>query len=151
MIRNPGARGAKQLGWVREKLLRLLGPFTVPPKVDLLARTRATLVERGVVYRRDAVAIGSPETPTPTGDFYVTDKLPGPRFGTYYGCCILALSGRQPNLPKERLVPQERISTERPHIRFPTSRLNSCAELYRTKRSHETLTKDRRAENKIHA
>ena len=96
-VRSP-ALGNRQLGWVREEPLRLVGR-TVRLEVDLSART-LTLVERGVVYRRDAVAIGSPETPTPTGDFYVTDKLPGPRFGSYYGCCILALSGRQPNLPK---------------------------------------------------
>ena len=96
-VRSP-ALGNRQLGWVREKPLRLVGR-TVRIEVDLSART-LTVVKRGVIYRRDAVAIGSPKTPTPTGDFYVTDKLPGARFGTYYGCCILALSGRQPNLPK---------------------------------------------------
>jgi lipoprotein-anchoring transpeptidase ErfK/SrfK len=26
--------------------------------------------------------------------------LNGPDFGPFYGCCILALSGRQPNLPR---------------------------------------------------
>jgi lipoprotein-anchoring transpeptidase ErfK/SrfK len=46
------------------------------------------------------VGSGAPDTSTPTGDFYVTDKLPGPDFGPSYGCCILALSGRQPNLPE---------------------------------------------------
>ena len=46
------------------------------------------------------VAIGAPDTPTPPGDFYVTDKLRGADFGPYYGCCILALSGRQPHLPR---------------------------------------------------
>jgi hypothetical protein len=96
-VRSP-ALGNRQLGWVREMPLLLVGR-TVRLEVDLSTRT-LTVVERGDVYRRDAVAIGSPETPTPTGDFYVTDKLPGRRFGTYYGCCILALSGRQPNLPK---------------------------------------------------
>ena len=29
----------------------------------------------------------------------MTDKLAGSRFGPYYGCCILALSGQQPNTP----------------------------------------------------
>jgi lipoprotein-anchoring transpeptidase ErfK/SrfK len=96
-VRSP-ALGNKKVGWVREKPLRLVGR-TVRIEVDLSKRT-LTLFAHGVVDRRDAVAIGSPETPTPTGDFYVTDKLPGARFGTYYGCCILALSGRQPNLPK---------------------------------------------------
>ena len=38
-------------------------------------------------------------TPTPTGRFAVTDKLSGPRYGGYFGCCILALSGTQPHLP----------------------------------------------------
>ena len=50
--------------------------------------------------RRISVAIGAPDTPTPPGDYYVTDKLAGADFGSYYGCCILALSGRQPNLPQ---------------------------------------------------
>jgi lipoprotein-anchoring transpeptidase ErfK/SrfK len=47
-----------------------------------------------------SVAIGAPGTPTPAGHFYVTDKLAGSAFGPDYGCCILALSGRQPNLPE---------------------------------------------------
>jgi lipoprotein-anchoring transpeptidase ErfK/SrfK len=50
--------------------------------------------------RTISIAIGAPHTPTPTGRFYVTDKLRGSDFGPYYGCCILALSGRQPNLPR---------------------------------------------------
>jgi lipoprotein-anchoring transpeptidase ErfK/SrfK len=29
----------------------------------------------------------------------VTDKLSGSSYGPYYGCCILALSGHQPNTP----------------------------------------------------
>jgi lipoprotein-anchoring transpeptidase ErfK/SrfK len=29
----------------------------------------------------------------------VTDKLPGDRYAPDYGCCILALSARQPNPP----------------------------------------------------
>ena len=41
---------------------------------------------------------GAPGTPTPLGRFAVTDRLiPAP--GSPYGCCILALTGRQPNLP----------------------------------------------------
>jgi hypothetical protein len=49
--------------------------------------------------RRVTVAIGRPGSETPTGRFAVTDKLSGPRYGSYYGCCILALNGEQPNLP----------------------------------------------------
>jgi hypothetical protein len=52
---------------------------------------------RGV--RRARVGIGAPAAPTPVGRYAITDKLDGSRFGPYYGCCILALSGHQPNLP----------------------------------------------------
>jgi L,D-transpeptidase catalytic domain len=96
-VRSPALRSG-QLGWVRADRLRLL-KRNVRIEVDLSERT-LTLIEAGVVRRRDTVAIGSGETPTPPGDFYVTDKLQGPDFGAYYGCCILALSGRQPNLPR---------------------------------------------------
>jgi L,D-transpeptidase catalytic domain len=95
-VRSPALRN-RQVGWVHADTVRLL-KRSVRIEVDLSERT-LTLIDHGVVYRRDAVAIGSSGTPTPSGAFYVTDKLPGPEFGTYYGCCILALSGRQPNLP----------------------------------------------------
>ena len=76
----------------------------------LLDRTEisitADLSERRLVLRRGAtvlrsvrVAVGRPGSATPTGRFAVTDKLSGPRFGRYFGCCVLALSGVQPNLP----------------------------------------------------
>ena len=75
-----------------------------------LRRTRwslhADLSGRTLELRRDGrrvhrltVAIGRPGSETPTGRFAVTDKLRGSHFGPYYGCCILALSGRQPNTP----------------------------------------------------
>ncbi len=49
--------------------------------------------------RRMSVAIGRPGSETPTGRFAVTDKLNGASFGSYYGCCVLALNGHQPKLP----------------------------------------------------
>jgi lipoprotein-anchoring transpeptidase ErfK/SrfK len=45
------------------------------------------------------VGVGRPGSETPTGRFAVTDKLSGGRYRGAYGCCILALSGRQTNLP----------------------------------------------------
>jgi lipoprotein-anchoring transpeptidase ErfK/SrfK len=45
-----------------------------------------------------SVGIGAPNTPTPTGRFIVTDKLIPNRAHSFYGCCLLALSGRQPHL-----------------------------------------------------
>ena len=65
-----------------------------------LAARAARPATSTAIERRISVAIGAPDTPTPTGEYYVTDKLPGADFGSYYGCCILALSGRQPNLPQ---------------------------------------------------
>lgn len=65
---------------------------------DLSAR-RLVLRKRGRRIRRVTVAIGGPGSETPTGRFAVTDKLSGGGYGPYYGCCILALNGEQPNLP----------------------------------------------------
>jgi hypothetical protein len=65
---------------------------------DLSARTLTLRKGRRRVHRT-TVAIGRPGSDTPTGRFAVTDKLSGSRFGPYYGCCILALSGHQPNTP----------------------------------------------------
>ena len=96
-VRSPALHN-RQLGWARSSTLRLLRR-SARIEVDLSERT-LTLIENGLIRRRDAVAIGSSETPTPTGSFYVTDKLRGADFGPYYGCCIVALSGRQPNLPR---------------------------------------------------
>jgi hypothetical protein len=65
---------------------------------DLSART-LTLRRAGRRVHRLPVAIGRSGSETPTGRFAVTDKLSGSSFGPYYGCCILALSGHQPNTP----------------------------------------------------
>ena len=50
--------------------------------------------------RRITVGIGAWPSTTPVGRFAVTDKLRGKKYGRYYGCCILAISGTQPNLPR---------------------------------------------------
>ena len=90
--------GNRRVGWVRAKPLKLLRrPAELV--VDLSKRELTVRGEHGVA-RRISVAVGAPATPTPVGRFYVTDKLRGADFGSYYGCCILALSGRQPNLPQ---------------------------------------------------
>jgi lipoprotein-anchoring transpeptidase ErfK/SrfK len=91
--------GNRQLGWVKADTLRPL-KRTRRIEVDLSDRTLTLIESRNNVLRTESVAIGSPDTPTPPGSFFVTDKLPGPEFGRSYGCCILALSGRQPNLPQ---------------------------------------------------
>jgi lipoprotein-anchoring transpeptidase ErfK/SrfK len=67
--------------------------------LDLSART-LTVRRGGAVIRRTSVGIGAAGSPTPTGRFAVTDKLAGAAYSPAYGCCILALSAIQPNLPR---------------------------------------------------
>jgi hypothetical protein len=49
--------------------------------------------------RRLRVAIGRKDNPTPQGRFSVTDRLQVTSPGSPYGCCVLALTGHQTNLP----------------------------------------------------
>jgi hypothetical protein len=93
------ARPNHKLGWVRRDDpgvgLRRVG-YSL--HADLSER-RLVLRYRGRRVRSFAVAVGRPGSSTPTGRFAITDKLDGTRYGSYYGCCVLALSGTQPNLP----------------------------------------------------
>jgi lipoprotein-anchoring transpeptidase ErfK/SrfK len=50
------------------------------------------------VLGRFPITVGAAGTSTPAGRFAVTDGL-FYEDSPYYGCCALALSGRQPNLP----------------------------------------------------
>lgn len=87
-----------RLAWVRRDGL-VLGRTSVSVVVDLSSRRLALRRgERTVASFR--VSVGSPASPTPTGRFAVTDKLPGARFNSSYGCCILALSGSQSRPPR---------------------------------------------------
>jgi lipoprotein-anchoring transpeptidase ErfK/SrfK len=88
-----------RLGWIDSQAHGLVSSRTrVRLAIDLSARR--LVVRRGDrVLRRIRVGIGRPASPTPVGRFAVTDKLRGSRYGSYYGCCILALSAHQPSLP----------------------------------------------------
>ena len=86
-----------KLGWVRAADVEL-EPVALSVTIDLSERRLA--VRRGErIVQRITVGVGATGSPTPTGRFAVTDKLAGSAYGPYYGCCILALSGRQPDLP----------------------------------------------------
>jgi lipoprotein-anchoring transpeptidase ErfK/SrfK len=90
-------RPNERLGWIRAGALRV-----TRTQVNLvldLSRRRLLLREGDRVVRRMTVGIGRASSPTPVGRFAVTDKLSGSRYGPYYGCCIVALSAHQPNLP----------------------------------------------------
>jgi lipoprotein-anchoring transpeptidase ErfK/SrfK len=87
-----------RLAWVRRDAALDLRRTRWSLHADLSERS-LELRRGGRVAQRLTVAIGRPGSHTPTGRFAVTDKLEGARFGPYYGCCILALSGIQPNTP----------------------------------------------------
>jgi hypothetical protein len=91
--------GNHRLGWIDARSRGLRYTHTrLELDVDLSSRT--LVVRRGSdVLRRMRVGVGRAGPPTPTGRFSVTDKLSGSAYSSYYGCCILALSATQPNLP----------------------------------------------------
>jgi hypothetical protein len=91
--------GNGQIGWVRAGGVGLAFAST-RLRVTIDLSSRRLVLRRGErVLHRMTVGVGRRGSPTPTGRFAVTDKLPGARFGAYYGCCIVALTGHQPNLP----------------------------------------------------
>jgi len=63
-----------------------------------LSRRRLEVMRDGRLVRTISVGIGAPGSPTPAGRFAVAEKLTG-AFGPALGCCILALTARQPHLP----------------------------------------------------
>jgi hypothetical protein len=88
-----------KLAWIRRssddvKFVRTM--YSV--RVDLSKRL-LQLRDGKRVVRSARVTIGRPGSPTPAGRFAVTDKLNGRALSSYYGCCLLALNGHQPQLP----------------------------------------------------
>jgi L,D-transpeptidase catalytic domain len=91
--------GNGRLGWIHEDDPALaLRRTAYSLHADLSGRWLELRRGAGAV-RRLTVGIGAPGSETPTGRFAVTDKLSGPSYSASYGCCILAMSGHQPNLP----------------------------------------------------
>ncbi|HKP20388.1 MAG TPA: L,D-transpeptidase family protein [Thermoleophilaceae bacterium] len=64
-----------------------------------LKKRRLYVQHNGRTVRRFVVAVGRKGNSTPPGRFSVTDKLRVTDPGSPYGCCVLALSGHQTNLP----------------------------------------------------
>jgi lipoprotein-anchoring transpeptidase ErfK/SrfK len=86
-----------KLAWVRADAVELQ---RVPRSLHIdLSKRRLELLQAGRVLLRATIAVGRPETPTPAGRYAVTDLLRTAVAGSPYGCCALALSGHQPNLP----------------------------------------------------
>ena len=93
------ARRDGKPAWIRHDAARLTLSKTRWSLRVVLSRRLLELRSGNRVVLRLRTGIGGPTSPTPTGLFAVTDKLPGNRFSPYYGCCILALSGHQRNPP----------------------------------------------------
>jgi lipoprotein-anchoring transpeptidase ErfK/SrfK len=88
-----------RIGWISANTE--LEPHRTRWSVVVSLRRREVVVRRaGRVAQRFPVAIGTPSSPTPSGRFAVTDKLLTEDAGSPYGCCILALSARQPHTPQ---------------------------------------------------
>jgi hypothetical protein len=97
-VTQPGL-GNRRLGWIDARAGGLRYAHT-RTELDVDLSSRTLVVRRGPhILRRMAVGVGRPGSPTPTGHFAVTDRLSGPAYSAYYGCCILALSATQPHLP----------------------------------------------------
>jgi hypothetical protein len=89
-----------RLGWVDGTSRSLaFGHVRVGLEADV-SRRLLRVWAGGKVIRRIHVGVGRGDSATPVGRFSVTDKLRGPDYGSFYGCCILALSGHQPNVPR---------------------------------------------------
>jgi hypothetical protein len=85
-------------GWVNASRSLRITRTRVTLDVDLSARL-LHVRRAGRLLHTVRVGIGALGTPTPTGRFAITDKLRGSDYSAVYGCCILALSGHQTNLP----------------------------------------------------
>jgi lipoprotein-anchoring transpeptidase ErfK/SrfK len=105
VARRPGWLGVlshympnSRAGWIPADAARLLyQPYSL--QVDL-SDLRLVVRRHGRVVRRVRIAIGRPGHETPTGRFAITDTLRVSGAGGPYGCCALALTGRQPNVPQ---------------------------------------------------
>ncbi|HEX2388356.1 MAG TPA: L,D-transpeptidase family protein [Solirubrobacterales bacterium] len=87
-----------KLGWVRADPQAVSSGYTeFRIEVDL-SRHEARLWKGERLLRKWTVTVGGPETPTPTGRFSVTDLFEG-GLNPAYGCCAVALSATQPDLP----------------------------------------------------
>ncbi len=87
-----------QLGWMKLDPDRLASGASHFSVVVDLSEYSATLYKGDHRVRSFSVTIGAPASPTPTGKFAVTDTFRG-GLASAYGCCALALSATQPNLP----------------------------------------------------
>ncbi|MDQ3468938.1 MAG: L,D-transpeptidase [Actinomycetota bacterium] len=85
-----------QVGWVRTSDVRL-EPVTFELHVDIVAKT-LRLLEHGQPVGEWTVAVGTAENPTPTGRYFVTDKLATGDPDGVYGDWAFGLSAHSDKL-----------------------------------------------------
>jgi hypothetical protein len=88
-----------ELAWIRDDRFALDLTMTRFRITASLSARELELHYGNRVLDRFPVAVGSSSSPTPPGDYAVTDGLVGRGLGPWYGCCLLALTGHQSNLP----------------------------------------------------
>ena len=88
-----------QQAWVRDDKVADLSSVTWALRADLSKRT-LTVTHNGKAVRRMKIGVGRTDHPTPVGRYAVTDKLRVSDPGSPYGCCVLALTGHQTQLPE---------------------------------------------------
>lgn len=96
-VTTDAIRGGR-LGWIRDDSRIRIGhsPWWIGADIS----ERVVKLWRGKrLVHRFAVSVGAPGSPTPPGRYSVTDGLTTRGLERFYGCCVLALSGHQPNLP----------------------------------------------------
>lgn len=84
------------IGWVRAREVTL-ARVRARILIDLSARA-VVLFENGVATFRTRAAIGSPATPTPTGSYYVNQKIVPDSRGGPYGVGAMGISAFSPVL-----------------------------------------------------
>jgi lipoprotein-anchoring transpeptidase ErfK/SrfK len=83
--------------WIKDSAVHLKDTrFRI---VVSLSQRRLQLFHGTNVLLRTRAGIGRAANPTPPGRYSLTDKLSGSRFGSAYGCCVMAISGVQTHLP----------------------------------------------------
>ncbi len=87
-----------ELGWIRADPAVMTASYTDFRIVVDLSNHRARLLRGGQLLRSWTVTVGASGSETPTGRFSVTDLFEG-GLSPAYGCCAVALSATQPNLP----------------------------------------------------
>jgi lipoprotein-anchoring transpeptidase ErfK/SrfK len=87
-----------KVGWIAARRARLTR-VTYSLHADL-SRRRLTVRRDGRPLWRVTIAVGRPGAETPTGRFAVTDSLSVRDPSSPYGCCVLATTGHQPDVPQ---------------------------------------------------